>query len=77
MSIMSVVYDDASNNQRIFNMHDSGNNMDYKILSLCRKSKNLIFFITDPCHLIRAIRNCSAKGMLWVNDVDSTTVDHL
>ena len=71
MTVVSVVCDGASDNRRMFSMHDSNDKMVYKIPNLYTKNSNPIFFISDPCHLLKTIRNCFARGKLWVSNVDT------
>ena len=67
LKVVTVTCDGASDNRRMFSLHGTGKNLTYKTLNVFSAEKDPIFFISDPSHLIKTIRNCFARGKLWVN----------
>ena len=63
---MSVTCDGASDNRRMFSLHGTKKELTYKTVNVFCPGKPPIFFISDPSHLIKTIRNCFARGKLWV-----------
>ena len=66
--IMAVTCDGASDNRRMFSLHDRLNKSVYKTANVYAKGGDTIFFISDPPHLIKTIRNCFQRGKLWVSN---------
>ena len=51
----------------MFSMHAPDDPSVYKTVNLFSQDEQPIFFISDPPHLIKTIRNCFARGKLWVS----------
>ena len=67
LTVVSVTCDGASDNRRMFSLHGRGKGLVYKTMNVFCKGKPPVFFISDPSHLIKTIRNCFARGKLWVS----------
>lgn len=67
--VLGVTCDGASSNRKMFQMHDSTNSAVYKTINVYSSDRHPIFFISDPPHLLKTIRNCFAnsKRHLWVS----------
>jgi len=65
LCVVSVTCDGASDNRKMFSMHDPSSTLCYKTANVYRSSLKEIFFISDPPHLIKTIRNCFSRGKLW------------
>lgn len=67
--VMAVTCDGAAVNRRMFQMHGSGSATVYSTVNVYSKEQHPIFFISDPPHLLKTIRNCfaNAKRQLWVS----------
>ena len=63
---MTITCDGASDNRKMFAMFNSDADLSYKIVNVYTKDRDEIFFISDPPHLLKTIRNCFARGKLWV-----------
>ena len=66
LTVVSVTCDGASDNRRMFSLHGTKKELTYKTVNVFCPGKPPIFFISDPSHLIKTIRNCFARGKLWV-----------
>ena len=67
LHIMTVTCDGASENRLLFSLHDKNNDKTaYRIKNVYTNTGHPIFFISDPSHLIKTIRNCFSRGKLWV-----------
>ena len=67
LEVLTVTCDGASENRLLFSLHDEKNDkIAYKIKNVYAKNNSSIFFISDPSHLIKTIRNCFSRGNLWV-----------
>jgi len=66
LTVLTVTCDGASNNRKMFEMHGLTNGLPYKTTNVFDVDKQEIFFICDPPHMIKTIRNCFARGNLWV-----------
>ena len=62
-----ITCDGAKNNRKMFAMH--GDKNVYKTVNIFSHDRHSIFFIYDPPHLLKCIRNCfySKKRNLWVS----------
>ena len=67
LCVVAVTCDGASDNRRLFSLHDITSKMVYKTRNVYCKNKSIIFFFSDPPHLIKTIRNCFQRGKLWYN----------
>ena len=66
LTVVSVTCDGASDNRRMFSLHGTKKDLTYKTVNVFCPGKPPVFFISDPSHLIKIIRNCFARGQLWV-----------
>ena len=69
--IIAVTCDGASVNRRFMKLHDphKSSDMTYKVLNIyTADERRYIYFISDPPHLIKTVRNCwaSKHRNLWV-----------
>ena len=66
--VVAVTCDGASDNRRMFSLHNHNlkDKTVYKTRNVYSKNDSTIFFISDPPHLIKTIRNCFQRGKLWV-----------
>ena len=67
LCVVVVTCDGASDNRRMFSLHDLKNKMVYKTRNVYSKNDDTVFFISDPPHLIKTTRNCFQRGKLWVS----------
>ena len=62
----------------MFKRHGSGKEFTYKILNCfggkCIDSHS-IFFISDPPHVLKILRNCFARDNLWVRNITTCALD--
>lgn len=65
--VVATTCDGASDNRRLFSLHDRLNKMVYKTTNVYSQHNDPVFFISDPPHLIKTIRNCFERGKLWVS----------
>ena len=66
LRVMTITCDGASDNRRMFAMFNNDSNLSYKMINVYSSKKEEVFFISDPPHLVKTIRNCFARGKLWV-----------
>jgi len=71
--VLALTCDGASPNRRFWKLHNKGTDFTYKMPNSYSTDRNL-FFILDPPHLLKTIRNCffNSKWRLWVNIVKYT-----
>lgn len=72
--VLAVTCDGASSNRKMFTMHSSvKGTLVYKTTNMYSKDRHPIFFVSDPPHLLKTIRNCFAnsKRHMWVSNDDS------
>lgn len=67
LTVVSVTCDGASDNRRMFSLHGGEKDLVYKTVNVFCQEKPPIFFVSDPSHLIKTIRNCFSQGKLWVS----------
>lgn len=67
--VWGITCDGASCNRKMFQMHDPAKVGVYKTVNFYSKDRHLIYFISDPPHLLKTVRNCFAnsKRNLWVS----------
>ena len=59
IKVLCITADGASPNRKFFSMHKSpGQSLTYKTINPYAKEDRFIFFISDPPHLIKTVRNC-------------------
>ena len=52
----------------MFNLHGSDKAFTYKTENCYSATCNEVFFLCDPPHVLKIMRNCFARGKLWVCD---------
>lgn len=69
-SVLACTCDGLSVNRSFFKLHGSGECV-YKVINPYSQDKRYLFFISDPPHLIKTVRNSwhSNKRLLWVGVV--------
>ena len=68
--VLGITCDGASPNRRLWKLHSSKNEMVYKAPNVfARDEPRFLYFISDPPHLIKTIRNSwnNSKRNLWVS----------
>ena len=69
--VLAVCCDGLAANCRLFSLHESGSTTVYKVLNPHAHDgeKQYIFFLSDPPHLMKTVRNCWAnhKQKMWVS----------
>ena len=68
IEVLAVTSDGAKNNRKMFSMHVPSGQLPYKTTNIHKSTQNAIYFICDPPHVLKTIRNCFARGKLWVSD---------
>ncbi len=59
LKVIAVIADGASPNRRFFRMHRTGaNGLVYKAKNIYAADERFIYFVSDPPHLLKTIRNC-------------------
>ena len=64
--VTTITCDGASDNRKMFSMFNSKQTLSYKTINVFSEHRKEVFFIADPPHLLKTIRNCFARGKLWV-----------
>ena len=67
--VMALVCDGLAANRKLFRLHEpSSKGLVYKVSNPSAIDGRCIFFIADPPHLMKTVRNCwaSKKRYLWV-----------
>ena len=72
LRVLAVCCDGLAANRRLFSLHQSGSTTPiYKVLNPYAHDgeKRYLFFLSDPPHLMKTVRNCWAnyKRRLWVS----------
>ena len=60
--------DEAKNNRWMFYLHGRDKAFTYKTEDCYSATCNEVFFFYDPPHVLKTMRNCFARGKLWVCD---------
>ncbi|KAL5491483.1 hypothetical protein EMCRGX_G016780 [Ephydatia muelleri] len=60
--VIAVTCDGASSNRTFMQLHHSGGNLTYKTINPYANEDRPLFFISDPSHLIKTVRNCWANS---------------
>eukprot|EP00731_Ephydatia_muelleri_P010173 Em0005g759a len=60
--VLAVTCDGASSNRTFMKLHQSGDNLTYKTINPYANEDRPLFFISDPSHLIKTVRNCWANS---------------
>ena len=58
LQVLCITADGASPNRKFFRMHDKGEGLVHKTKNPFSPDERWIFFIADPPHLIKTVRNC-------------------
>lgn len=58
LKVIAITADGAAPNRRFFRMHGNGNGLTYKVKNIYAADERYIYFISDPPHLVKTIRNC-------------------
>ena len=75
LHVMTITCDGASDNRRMFAMSNDKSALSYKSNNVYSEDSSQIFFISDPPHFIKTIRNCFSRGKLWVcSDLKCTKI---
>ena len=64
--VTTIICNGASDNRRMIQMFNSKADLSYKTINIFSTGKK-VFFISDPPHLLKIIRNCFARGKLRVD----------
>ena len=64
LQVLGVTRDGAKSNRKMFRMHRITNGVPYKTCNYYTKTNDPIFFIF---HILKTLRNCFARGQLWVS----------
>lgn len=72
LKMLAVTADGGSSNRRLFKIHDQTSpdkQITYKTKNPYASDGRSVFFLSDPPHLIKTVRNClaSKKRKLWVS----------
>ena len=74
MQVLAITSDGASTNRHLFKLLASGtalpeSGIPYKVRNPFSEEDRNIYFISDPPHLLKTVRNCVAnkKRQLWVS----------
>ena len=67
--VHAVTADGAKCNRKLFSLHSPQSKLPYKVENVFSPERHPIYFISDPPHLLKTIRNCLAnnKRDLWVS----------
>ncbi len=68
--VLAVTCDGATCNRRLFSLHSkTRKDIVYKTRNVFSANNEFIYFVSDPPHLLKTIRNCfaSSKRNLWVS----------
>lgn len=74
LKVIGITSDGASPNRSFFRIHEpkgqakSSKSVTYKTRNVYSDDSRYIFFVSDPPHLLKTIRNClnNSKRLLWV-----------
>ena len=68
---LGLTCDGLAANRRFFKLHSDsrGTELTYKVLNPYTNESRAIYFMSDPPHLLKIVRNCWANksGQLWVS----------
>lgn len=70
VKVLGVTCDGSAVNRRFFKLHArDGDAITYKTTNPFAPDKRELFFVSDPPHLIKTVRNCwaSSKRVMWVS----------
>lgn len=58
LKVIAITADGAAPNRRFFRMHGKGSELPHKVKNMYAEDERYIYFISDPPHLLKTIRNC-------------------
>ena len=61
LQVLGVTCDGAKSNRKMFKMHGLTNGVPYKTKNYYSKTNDPIFFICDPPHVLKTLRNCFSR----------------
>ena len=69
--VLALMCDGASPNRKLLKLHSKGDDMVYKVPNPYANDSRYLYFISDPPHLLKTIRNSwfNSKRKLWVRNV--------
>ena len=75
--MLGVTFDGASVNRRLVKLHNLTSTLLYKVPNIHASDNRKLYFISDPPHLIKTVRNCwnSKCRSLWVYTIILTIFD--
>ena len=68
--VMGVTMDGASANRKLMKLHrgaSDATDIVYKVYNPFSEEKRHLYFISDPPHLVKTMRNCLNKRRFWVS----------
>ena len=67
--VLGLTCDGASPNRRLWKLHTDKHEFVYKVPNCFSEDKRDFYFISDPPHLLKTIRNsfCNTKRKLWIS----------
>ena len=65
--VLGLTCDGASPNRRLWKLHSSSNELVYKVPNVFANDGRDFYFISDPPHLLKTIRNSFCNRPLWVS----------
>lgn len=71
VKVLGATCDGSSVNRKFFKLHARKDEaITYKTTNPFAPDKRDLFFISDPPHLIKTVRNCwaSSKRVMWVSE---------
>ncbi len=71
MKVIGVTCDGSSVNRKFLKMHGKNDgSITHKVRNPFAPEERDLFFVSDPPHLIKTVRNCwsSSKRLMWVNN---------
>lgn len=79
VKVLGVTCDGSSVNRRFFKLHETEcSGITYKVPNPFAPEKRDLYFISDPPHLLKTVRNCwaSKKRQMWVSVCILSTCMH-
>jgi len=69
--VLALTCDGASPNRKLWKLHSKGDDMVYKVPNPYANDSRYLYFISDPPHLLKTIRNSwfNNKRKLWVSHI--------
>ena len=58
--------DGASSNRRLIKLHQQRSDIVYKVTNPYSEDRRSLYFVSDPPHLLKTIRNYWSNRLLWV-----------